>query len=239
MRLEHLNLAEPMEATSAGDGLTFSGYAAVFDQQSEDMGGYRIVLRPGAFTRSLKNKSDIRMYLNHDDNIVLGSTRAKTLTLAQDDHGLRAVAKLPDNEWGRPVADAVARGDIHTMSIGFNSVPAKDEWSDDKSTLYKSELELHEVSPITSLAAFPQTSASVFALAERIEAEGLALADAIECLSAGVPLTDEQAALIDKAAAELRPTPKAPEPDPRLIHAHRLALLDMQRRADPYLNSES
>ena len=236
--LERLALAEPL----TGDGLSFSGYAAVFNQLSEDMGGFRISLRPGAFSRSLKGKRDIRMFLNHEDSIVLASTRAGTLRLTQDDHGLKAEADLPDNEWGRPVADAVARGDIHTMSIGFNSVPAKDEWSDDRSTLFKSEIVLHEVSPITSWAAFPQTTAGVFALAERIDVEGDALGTAIEKLSSGEPMSEEEALLVADAAAELSGASRTEgvRQSFSVIHAHQIALLELRRRVDPYpLNSES
>jgi hypothetical protein len=229
-KMDHLALAEV--SADSTSGLAFSGYAAVFDQLSEDMGGFKIVVRPGAFSRSLaavkKGTRDVRMFLNHEDNIVLGSTHAGTLRLSEDNHGLKAEADLPDNEWGRPVSDAITRGEIRTMSIGFNSVPAHDEWSDDKSVLYKSELILNEVSPITSWAAFEGTSASVFALAGRLDVERYALEEAIDALAAGNPLTAEQTALIGAAVVDLGP---APEPDRTIIHRHHLALAELGQRA--------
>jgi HK97 family phage prohead protease len=208
MRTDKLTLGEAVEVyeNPSGNGLSFRGYAAVFNVPSEDFGGYRVTLLPGAFDKSLKAKRDIRMFLNHNDNIVLASTRAKTLRLSLDDKGLIADADLPDNEWGRPVGDAVRRGDIHTMSIGFNSTNS-DYWSDDNTMLYKKELRLHEVSPITSEAAFPQTTAAMYSLAASMDADRYALEDAIEQLATGQPLSEEQAQLIDRAAAALRPVP--------------------------------
>jgi HK97 family phage prohead protease len=203
--MDYLSLAEPLELASAEDGKrTFRGYAAVFDLPSEDFGGFRYVIKPGAFDKSLADKRDIRMFLNHDDNIVLGSTRAGTLRLATDERGLLATADLPDNEWGRPVADAIERGDIHTMSIGFRTI--SEQPSDDGTLVAKTEMRLYEVSPITSWAAFPQTSASVFALAqlaEHIAAEAVALDAAIEKLSRGARLSVDEADLIMRAALEL------------------------------------
>ena len=67
------------------------------------------------------------MFLNHDWNVVLASTYGNepTLRLAEDARGLFVDADLPDNEWGRPVRDAVARGDISSMSFGFNVVQGR------------------------------------------------------------------------------------------------------------------
>lgn len=226
MRTEKLAFTEPLEVYEAGGGMTFKGYASVFNAPSEDMGGYRAVVMPGAFDKSLKARRDIRMFLNHDDNIVLASTRAKTLRLSVDDKGLLTEADLPDNEWGRPVADSVRRGDIHTMSIGFETV--KDDWSEDKSTLFKSEIRLLEVSPITSYAAFPQTTAAMFSLADAIEADRFALEDAIDRLAAGEALTEEQAALIDRASAKLRPTPPEPDLSAARRNQHELDLRELE-----------
>lgn len=203
--MDYLSSAEPLEVASTESGLRFTGYAAVFGQLSEDMGGFRVTIEKGAFDKTLADKRDVRMFLNHDDNIVLASTRAGTLSLSADEKGLLARADLPDNEWGRPVADAVSRGDIHTMSIGFKTI--KQAWADDSHTLQrKSELRVFEVSPITSWAAFPQTTASVFSLsqlAEHIEVEADLLDAVIDKLSLGASLSAEEAALLVRAAAEL------------------------------------
>ena len=64
---------------------------------------------PGAYAKTL-SEHDIRALWNHDTNIVLGRNKAGTLKLWEDGHGLQTEITPPDNEWGRPVLDAVKRG---------------------------------------------------------------------------------------------------------------------------------
>lgn len=180
------------EVRALGDGMEFTGYAAVFDSPSEDLGGFRESIKPGAFTRSLnaaKNGGrDIKAFLNHADTVVLGSTRAKTLRLAEDTRGLVAEITLPDNEWGRPVRDAVRRGDISAMSFGF-TVPAKgDSWNDSRTERTLHEVRLFEVSPVTGWPAYASTSASVRSILDATaEEDAQRIAD---------DLTDEQATVL-------------------------------------------
>lgn len=187
-----------MEIRAEGDGLSFRGYAAVFDSWSEDLGGFREKIRPGAFKKSLREKRAIKMFLNHNSDIVLGSTRAGTLTLVEDDKGLLGEAKLPDNEWGRPLRDAVMRGDVDSMSFGFQAV--KDSWSEDGAERELIEARLYEVSPVTGWPAYTATSATVRVLAEGIgeDPDELAAAFAILRDPEG-RLTAEQHGLLVRA----------------------------------------
>lgn len=158
-------------------GLTFRGYAAVFDSPSEPMWGFngeqvREVIRPGAFDKSLgetatparKRGRDVKMFLNHNTDIVLASTRAGTLRLSTDDRGLVAEADLPENTQGRDAAVSVGRGDISTMSFGFNPIRIDNQAPRDQQVL--TEVRLWEVSPVTAWPAYQSTSASVRHLVE-------------------------------------------------------------------------
>ena len=108
---------------SDGDGLKFSGYAAVFDSESEDLGGFRETIAPGAFKRSLgQRKDDIKMFLNHNWDILLASRKAGSLQLKEDAYGLHVDATFVDTQEARNVSALVARGDIHAMSFGFQPV---------------------------------------------------------------------------------------------------------------------
>lgn len=196
------------EVRSMGDGLSFAGYAAVFNSWSADLGGYKEQIAPGAFTRSLNavanGRWDVKMFLNHNDSIVLGSTKARTLRLTQDDRGLLAEATLPDNEWGRPVRDAVKRGEISSMSFGFviDNPKSGQSYNDTRTERTIHDLRLFEVSPVTGWPAYAATSASVRALADAIdwtdEASARAVLDG---------LTEEQRDLLHRLLNSERPAP--------------------------------
>jgi uncharacterized protein len=146
------------------------GHASVFNQETVISGWFdewREEVAPGAFKKTIK-EGDIRSCFNHDVNIVLGRNKAGTLDLSEDDIGLLAVIRPPDNEWGRPVIDAVKRGDVTGMSVMFS--PVKEEWwfpGKDSQELPKrtlKEAKLYELGPVT-FPAFEQTDISARAKA--------------------------------------------------------------------------
>ena len=148
------------EVRAVGDGMSFTGYAARFNSRSEYLGFYEVIA-PGAFTRTLKARNEIKAFLNHNTDVVLGSTRAGTLRLTQDDKGLLAEIDLPDTTAGRDLSTSVRRGDVSAMSFGFNVPKGGDAWSPDGSERTLNEIALAEVSPVTGFPAYAATSASV------------------------------------------------------------------------------
>lgn len=112
-----------------GGGHTLSGYAAVFDAPSQNLGGFVERIAPGAFAKTVQ-EADVRHLLNHDPSAVLGRNRAGTLRLSEDRVGLRYEVDLPDTQTGRDLAALVERGDITGSSFGFRVVGEDgDEWS--------------------------------------------------------------------------------------------------------------
>ena len=207
----------------AGDGMSFSGYAAVFNSDSEPL-PFIERIAPGAFRKSLKARNNIRMYLNHDSSMLLATTRAKTLRLMEDERGLKVEADLPDTTVGRDLSTLIKRGDVDSMSFGFSVPPKGDSWSDDGSVRELKEVRLYEVSVVTGFPAYQATSASVRSLdmlAERTAADADKLADAITVLEAGSELNDEQASLLLDVVGKLR---KKPEQVPASLLAKQLEL---------------
>lgn len=203
---------EPLElrAAATGNGMQFSGYAARYDSPSLPL-PFIERIAPGAFTRSLKSRNDIKMFVNHSDLHVLASTRAKTLRLEDRPDGLFVEADLPDVTYANDLRVLIERGDVSTMSFGFSTV--RDSWSDNGAERTLNEVRLHEVSVVTSTAAYPATTASVRNLrliAFRTATDFDALTDAIAALELG-ELSDDQASLlrtvVDSAAGKLEEVP--------------------------------
>lgn len=137
--------------------LTFRGYAAVFNSPSEPL-PFIETIAPGAFKRSLNSGREVRMFINHNSDQVLASTRSGTLTLAEDERGLYVEAELPPTTYGRDLAVLMQRGDVHSMSFGFSVPNGGDSWSDDGSSRELREVILHEVSVVTGFPAYPATT---------------------------------------------------------------------------------
>jgi uncharacterized protein len=191
---------------ASADGMSFTGYAAVFNSPSEPL-PFTEVIREGAFKRSLKSRNEIKLFMNHNTDVVLGSTRAGTLKLTEDSRGLLAQADLPDTSAGRDLSVLMKRGDVSSMSFGFSVPPKGDSWSGDGATRELHQVRLHEVSIVTGFPAYQNTTASVRSLdilAERTAVDVDALSDAILKLEAGETLEDSHADLISEVVQKLR-----------------------------------
>jgi len=129
----------------------------VFDKLSDNLGGFREKIDPGAFADVLKD--DVRALFNHDSNIVLGRTAAGTLKIKQDSEGLHYEVDLPDTQQARDLALSVERGDINQSSFGF--IVEDDDWAEDDEgrivRTIRSFRSLFDVSPVT-FPAYPDTT---------------------------------------------------------------------------------
>ena len=188
------------------DGMSFTGYAAVFNSNSEPLPFTERIL-PGAFKRSLKSRNEVKLFKNHNMDEVLASTRSKTLSLIEDSTGLLAQATLPDTSAGRDLAVLMKRGDVHSMSFGFSVPNGGDSWSPDGTTRELKEIRLHEVSIVTGFPAYEATTASVRSLDGLAQVLGMD-ADMLEYvigkLEDGEPLSSDQADLVLEIVAKLR-----------------------------------
>jgi HK97 family phage prohead protease len=200
-----------------GDGMTFTGYAAVFNAPSQPL-PFIERIAPGAFKRSLKARNDIKLLWNHDTGAVLGSTRAGTLKLEEDSYGLRVTATLPDTSLGKDVRTLVQRGDVSAMSFGF-SVPANgDSWNTDGTERTLRSVRIHEVS-IVAFPAYEQTAGTAMVrsldkVATRAEVDVDVLADAMLAVEDGKDLTLEQAEILTKVVQRLSPQDETPAEEP-------------------------
>jgi HK97 family phage prohead protease len=210
-----------IEVRSEGDGMTFSGYASVFDSPSEDLGGFIEYVAPGAFKRSLQARNEIKLLWNHDTSEPLASVRGGSLQLVEDSRGLKVTAKLPNTTRGRDVAELLRSKVIDSMSFGFNVI--KDSWSNNGSVRTLESVRLSEVSVVT-FPAYTATTATVRSLQPTIDADELA--NALLKLESGEDLDEKAANLITDVVGKLRQQPEA-EVEPG---DNGLALLDLKKK---------
>ena len=163
--LERRVIAQPVEARAVeGEPSRLIGYAALFNSETEIAGMFRERINPGAFTDAV-GRDDVRALFNHDANFVLGRTTSGTLTLSEDEAGLRYDVVPPDTTWARDLMVSVARGDISQSSFAFS---VDDEsWDYPKGggmpTRTVKRATLYDVSPLT-YPAYASTTVSARSL---------------------------------------------------------------------------
>lgn len=160
-----------LRITGGGDDKpkTIVGYAAVFNKLSEDLGGFREKISPGAFTATLEKDDDVRALIDHDTSKILGRNKSGTLKLEQNSKGLKATIKPADTQAGRDIMTSLERGDIDGMSFGFRTI--EDKWETVKSEEIRTllEVQLFDISVVT-YPAYPDTSVAVRSLEQAKEA---------------------------------------------------------------------
>jgi hypothetical protein len=230
--IEQRVAVQDLEIRQEGDGMTLRGYAAVFNSPSEPL-PFIETIQPGAFRDSLKSRNDVKLLWNHDTSTVLGSTRAGTLRLMEDERGLMVEADLPDTQAGRDAATLIKRGDVTAFSFGFRIPSGGDEWANANERLLK-RVNVHEVSVGVAFPAYTATDGtanvrSMNELSEKIlklaELRGVSaeeLTDALLALESGEVLTERQGELLtDTLGKVLKKDPEVTNPQ---------ALLDLKKK---------
>lgn len=116
------------------DGRTITGYAIVFNQESEDL-GFREMILPGAVTDEVLMRSDIVMTYQHNPSWLLARNKygEGTLNLEIDEHGLRFSFDAPDTTIGNDMLELIRRGDLTGCSFAFTidpSDPEAEKWEE-------------------------------------------------------------------------------------------------------------
>ena len=210
-----------IEVRAEGDGMTFTGYASVFNSPSEDLGGFIEYVAPGAFKRSLQSRNEVKLLWNHDAGEPLASLRGGTMQLVEDERGLKVTATLPQTTRGKDVAELLRTKVIDSMSFGFNVI--KDTWSRDGQTRTLESVRLFEVS-VVSFPAYGATTATVRSAQPTINPDELA--DALLKLESGEELDTKSADLINDVVNKLKAQPEAEE----VVIDNSLDLLDLKKK---------
>jgi HK97 family phage prohead protease len=149
---------------------TVAGYAAVFNKDSQDLGGFTERIASGAFAAALK-VSDVRALFNHDPNHILARNTSGTLRLLEDENGLRYEFDAPNTTLGNDLLEMIRRGDVNQSSFGFTV--EKDSWEERDGKVYrtiKQVKRLYDVSPVT-YPAYPDATVAVRSMQESMKKE--------------------------------------------------------------------
>lgn len=144
---------------------SIEGYFAVFGSMYDIAPGMSESIDPDAFQNALGG--DIRALTNHDTTLVLGRTKANTLTLKTDSHGLWGRIDInPNDVDAMNLYERVKRGDVDQCSFGFEIRSEDTDIGEDGSVHWTiKDVELFEVSCCT-FPAYKETNISARA-AER------------------------------------------------------------------------
>jgi hypothetical protein len=174
---ERRSVTTEFRVTRTGKLSKLSGYAAVYNRDSLDLGGFKEQIAPGAFDAVLATSPDVRCLWNHEVSDLIGRTKSGTLTLRSDSTGLFYECQVPDTQVGRDLLVLADRGDISESSFGFtvDSAPGSECWYDAqgnetskysgvKRVIRKVSM-LFDVSPVC-IAAYPDATVQARSLAE-------------------------------------------------------------------------
>ena len=141
------------------NGNTIRGYAAVYNSDSEWMGGFYEQIATGAFDGVMEN--DVRAYFNHDENLLLGRVSSGTLRISTDKRGLFYEVDLPNTTYANDLAELMKRGDVNQSSFAF--LIEQDRWEQRDGTTYRiieKVSRLLDVSPV-SQPAYPDATSEL------------------------------------------------------------------------------
>ena len=149
---------------------TIRGVAAVYYDQNDPGTEYRLWsdlverIRPGAFDRAVR-EDDVRGLFNHNENQILGRTKAGTMRLSATPAGLLYEIDPPDTQAGRDVVESLRRGDVDGSSFMF--VPNKITWEEQRqadgsilTVRWIDEVMLYDCGPVT-FPAYEATEAGI------------------------------------------------------------------------------
>ena len=159
-----------IDNTFEENGRTIQGRAIVFESLSNDLGGFKEIIKRGAISQELVDSSDVFARTNHSDDYILARCNKGKGSLKLDlkDDGLYYSFEAPNTEKGNELVEHIRRGEISQSSFAFMVAqePDAERWTKiDGVTvreIYKIAY-LGDVAPVFT-PAYSETSVSLRAL---------------------------------------------------------------------------
>lgn len=137
------------------DGRTLYGIAAPYDQPAQ-IAGFTERIKPGAFARTLRERSDVMLLRDHDMHQLLARTSNGSLALEDASDGLHFRAQLVETTIANDTLAEVRAGLLAGMSVGF--YVRGETWNGARDQRTLNDVELVEVSAVGPAVAYEGTS---------------------------------------------------------------------------------
>jgi HK97 family phage prohead protease len=185
--LKTLELKFQIKETSA-EG-SFNGYASTFGNL--DLGGD--IVAPGAFAKTIKDRQDHPILLNHNTRAVIGVNKS----YREDAHGLYVEGQLVlGSQGGRDAYELMKAGALTGLSIGYDTVVDEMNWDTGVRTL--KEVKLWEY----SLTAFPMNEAAQVTSVKSFDRFTAEIDSLLALLKSKKRLTPERLAYVEHVIKE-------------------------------------
>lgn len=146
------------------EDMVLEGYAVRFDSLSEDLGGFKEVIKPHALDGV--DIDDVKCLINHEFSQVIGRTQAGTLELEVDEKGLHFKCYLPNVSYAKDIYENVKAGNVTQCSF-FYTLPPGDKsartWSSDGGEYVQTINQIDELIEISivTMPAYKETLVEV------------------------------------------------------------------------------
>ena len=158
------------------EGRNISGYAAVFNSTSNDL-GFIETIDPGAITEDTILRSDVVATMNHDPEKVLARSKygQGTLHLSVDERGLKYEYEAPNTTLGNDLVEMIKRGDLDSASFAFTVSQDEDaqKWEKRDGTYYRTIYKIDKLFDIAAVwhPAYDDASTTLRSQQEQYEIE--------------------------------------------------------------------
>lgn len=159
-----------IDNTFEENGRTIQGRAIVFESLSNDLGGFKEIIKRGAISQELVDSSDVFARTNHSDDYILARcNKGKgSLQLELREDGLYYSFEAPNTEKGNELVEHIRRGEISQSSFAFMVAqePDAERWTKIDGVTVR---EIYKISYLGDVApvftpAYSETSVSLRAL---------------------------------------------------------------------------
>ncbi len=199
---------DSLEVRGTGSDRVVTGQAVPINRLSQDLGGFREVIRPGAATEAVR-ENDILMLWQHDTAQPISKTTAKNHALVIEERKTGVWFSQPAAAFTDFQLSKIDDGVVDKMSFGFFVENREDEkWHEDQTPVLREifKMNLVEISPVT-FAAYQSTKVALRHAAEHGVVVGGARATDPKAIAAEHERDRERIRL---AALGLGQTPPAP-----------------------------